>query len=75
MNRYMPIDTSMFNGCLFLMGVGVLVLFRCVLKLVNEMNFFWRISEFHPNSHEVATIITHMSNMCPSTTSFWEGIK
>jgi len=42
---------------------------------VNEVIFFWGISEVHPTSHQVATTITHMSNMCPSKTSFWEGIK
>jgi len=39
------------------------------------MNFFWGISEVHPMSRQVATIITHMSNMSPSKTSSSEGIK
>jgi len=41
----MRIDTCMFNGCLFSMGAGVGILFRCVLKLFerNELLLenFW----------------------------------
>jgi len=38
----MRIDTGMFNGYLFFMGVGVGILFWCVLKLIQwNQSFFW----------------------------------
>jgi len=40
-----------------------------------NLDIHWGISEVHPTSHQVATIIKHMSIMCPSKTSFWEGIQ
>jgi len=62
----------MLNDYLFFMGVGVWISFCCVLKLVNEMRVFLGISEVHSTSQQVATIIVHMSNMCPIKTSFSE---
>jgi len=71
----MRIDTCMFNGYLFYMGVGVGISFWCVLKLSEWNQSFVGISEIHSTFHQVATIIIHMSNMCPSKASFLEGIK
>jgi len=47
----------------------------CIKTLWMQWEFLWGISEVHPTSHQVATIITHVSNMCPSKISLLEGIK
>jgi len=39
------------------------------------MRVFPGISEVHQTFHQVAAIITNMSNMCPSKTSILEGIE
>jgi len=44
MNRYMQIDTCMFNGYLFFMGDGVGISLSCVLKLSEwNQHFLWNI--------------------------------
>ena len=42
-----------------------------------EFDVLWRKFDvtFQPTFHQVATTIIHISNMCPSKTSFWEGMK
>jgi len=41
-------------------------------NLVNRIRVFLGIFEVHPTSHQVATIIIPITNMCPSKMAFWK---